>query len=195
MCFRLSSLCFLPFCEQVEASLGLRSCHIVISMCRHVSVSACTHTYSPRHTSDALLGLVVCMRKGPCQAGTSRSGNLTWRPQLQSSSAGSEKARFVRAQGFLVSWVAKPIWGPVCSVLTFALDSFARHWLSPALVHSAPGFLDGGTGWVWLPLTSLWGKVRGHLHGLALLWKDKEMCSLCLWGRTEPVSRAWRGQY
>lgn len=51
MCFRLSSLCFLPFCEQVEASFGLRSCHIHVQTCKCV----CLHTHILAQTHQRCL--------------------------------------------------------------------------------------------------------------------------------------------
>lgn len=63
--------------------------------------------------------------------------------------------------------MAKPIWGPVCSILTFAPD------FSGSTNSALP--LSAGPHPHVIALTPLQGKVRGHLHGLVrLLWADKE---------------------
>lgn len=156
----------------------------------------CLHTHIPTQTHQGYLAGICGLNEKRPQSGWDkqvRKFNLTLPTPVIISRVW--KGQICQDSRILGVWVAKPIWGPVCFVLTFAPDFSTWHWRS-LLLCTVPWFLlMGGQSecdYPWLD-----SGVRSEVTCMDLLHgfgRTKKMYSLCLCGRTEPAMRAWRGQ-
>lgn len=185
--------CVFPLVNRLKLA-DLRSCHVCHIQCRWIYKLKCHYAtwhigwHSHWHPTT-LADTAVWIYRAPVRLGQAGQ-EITWLSQPQSSSAGSE-IQVCQTHDPCV-WVAKPIWGPVCPALMMAARIPPPHWLSPS-VHGVPG-----VPWWRYRVTVI---TPGPLVKLRVTCKDlftalggqREMCSLCLWRRSEPATRAWGG--
>lgn len=189
---------FSPFVSRLKRALAWET---VTLLHPHVDMQVCPHAHVRLHANPLARAHQRCLA-GMCGL-NEKSPRLGWDKQVRKFNLTLPapvvigkvgKGQVCQDSRILGVWVAKPIWGPVCSVLTFALDASAPHGLSLLPCAASRFALTGVQGECDYPW--LHSGVRSGVTCMDLLdcfGRTKKMRSLCLSGRREPATRAGRG--